>query len=271
MNNSLQVNLEALRGCLQDLEESIADLLQTTRLLPGSDLRNRLLDEVSALDSIAASMRQALDLQPKSTMPQFSTPPSKQYIDHPVHDRLYFAERRLNDLRSFSFGDLGAAAHRDRQSLVQEFFFHLCGAIDFLAQEVNSVRRLGISKENVSVASVRRKLTPNDPIRSLLLELHPSTRKRPLPTDPYSEESSHFRIMLLRNFVSHIRHNPFSFCISIGSDTSPSAHFFLDPRKHYVPQDRRTPSKREAIEEMITFLGVVRSKCDMVLKELQIL
>jgi hypothetical protein len=67
MNNSLRVSLEALRGCLNNLEEAIRQLLQLMQTLPGSDLRNRLLDEVSALDSIADSMRQALDSLPKST------------------------------------------------------------------------------------------------------------------------------------------------------------------------------------------------------------
>jgi hypothetical protein len=66
MNPRQIANLEVLRTCLLNLEESIGDLLQITRLLPGSDLRNRLLDEVSALNFIADSMRQALDSQLKS-------------------------------------------------------------------------------------------------------------------------------------------------------------------------------------------------------------
>jgi hypothetical protein len=67
MNPGELANLEVLRTCLRNLEESIADLLQITRSLPEGELRNRLLDEVSALDSIADSMRQALDSQPEST------------------------------------------------------------------------------------------------------------------------------------------------------------------------------------------------------------
>jgi hypothetical protein len=66
MSDSLPVNLEALRGCLQNLEETIRRLLELMQSLPGSDLRNRLLDEVSALDFIADSLRQALHSQSKS-------------------------------------------------------------------------------------------------------------------------------------------------------------------------------------------------------------
>jgi hypothetical protein len=76
-----------------------------------------------------------------------SLPRASYYIDHPVHDRLCFAERRLNELRVLNSGDLSGAVPRERQSLIQEFFFHLCGAIDFLAQTVNEARQLGIPED----------------------------------------------------------------------------------------------------------------------------
>jgi hypothetical protein len=192
-----------------------------------------------------------------------------KYIDHPVHDRLYFADRRLNDLRSLNNGDFGVP--RERQPLLQEFFFHLCGAIDFLAQEVNNLRKLGLKQEEVSVSKVNQKLAgvnPKDPIISVFTRLHPATRKKPLPADPYSDEGSHFRIIIFRNFVSHIRHNPLNF--RIGGPRDPSVHLFLDPRLPHVPKDQRTPSNREAFEELALFLDLVMSKCNLVLKELGI-
>jgi hypothetical protein len=67
MNDPLQVYLEALRGSLQNLEETIRRLLQLMQTLPRSNLRNQLLEEVSALDSMADTNPQALDSQPKST------------------------------------------------------------------------------------------------------------------------------------------------------------------------------------------------------------
>jgi hypothetical protein len=66
MNNSLRVSLEALRGCLNNLEEAIRQLLQVMQTLPKGESRDRLLDEISSLDSIADVMRQALDSLPES-------------------------------------------------------------------------------------------------------------------------------------------------------------------------------------------------------------
>ncbi len=118
--------------------------------------------------------------------------------DNPVEDRLLFAERRMNDLRSLNNGNLGGAVPRERQQLIQEFFFHLVGAIDFLAQEVNIARGLGLDAEDVSPSRVRQALTATDPVQELIAQLHPYTRQKPLPSNPYSEEGSHFRIMLFR-------------------------------------------------------------------------
>src|SRR5260370_815446 len=101
------------------------------------------------------------------------------YIDHPVHDRLYFAERRLNDLRALNGGDLAGAPPRQRQAVLQEFFFHLCGAIDFLAQTVNEVWALGLDADDVTVSKVCAALGKKHPQRStraVLSELHPATR-----------------------------------------------------------------------------------------------
>ncbi len=202
-----------------------------------------------------------------------ATPTVSTYINHPVHDRLYFAARRLSDLRTLNHGDLAGASHRERQPLAQEIFFHLCGAIDFLAQEVNSVRKLGLDEEDVSVSSVCQELAkkyPTDPVGPLLSQLHPTTRNKPLPTDPYSEDGSLFRVLLLRNFVSHIRHNPFNFALSL-PEGDRSAHLFLDPREPHQPKDQRTPSKREAFDELVGFLELITSKCNRILTELTVL
>lgn len=199
-----------------------------------------------------------------------------KYVDHPVHDRLHFAERRLNDLCTLNGGDFGGACHRERQPLLQEFFFHLCGAIDFLAQEVNVVLNLGLSQENVTVSEVCKTLSkrnPSHPIITFLTQLHPNT-KRPLLASPYSDEGSHYRIIVFRNFVSHIRHNPVSMNVSMnvvnGTSDPPSTNLFIDPRLPHTPQDQRTPSNRSVIDELALFLELVISKCNLVLKELGI-
>ena len=154
--------------------------------------------------------------------------------------------------------DKRGAPHRERQPLLQEFFFHLCGANDFLAQEVNDCRKLGLSDQNVNVSAVCSKLVainPKDPIRAILRQLHPTTQNKPLPTDPYSEEGSHFRILVFRNFVSHIRHSPLNINVYVASPHPSSAYFFLDPRLPHMPKDQRTPSTREALKELELFFG----------------
>jgi len=53
---------EALRNQLHKLEETIGRLIRLKNSLEKGLLRDRLLAEISALDSIADVMRQALDL-----------------------------------------------------------------------------------------------------------------------------------------------------------------------------------------------------------------
>jgi hypothetical protein len=194
------------------------------------------------------------------------------YTDHAVHDRLYFAELRLVDLHTLNGGDFGGAPARERQALLQEFFFHLCGAIDFLAQEVNIIRHLALGEDNVNVSAVCRKLTRTDPVLRLLTELHPRVRlyRDPVPPDLYSEEGAHYRITVFRNFVAHIRHNPVSINVFLGSPHASSAHLFLDPRLPHTPIETRTPSKRPVLDELDLFLALVRPKCDLALIELGI-
>jgi hypothetical protein len=91
-----------------------------------------------------------------------------------------------------------------------------------------------------------------------------------LPRDPYSEDGSHFRIMLFRHFVTHRGHNPFLFAIRPTSGVR-SAHLFLDPRAPRTPKDLRCPSKHEALNELMIFLELVSAKCNRVLTELGIL
>ncbi len=52
--------------------------------------------------------------------------------------------RRLDDLKMLNNGDLAGAKPEDRQMLVEEFFFHLVGAVEVLAQVINEKRGLGL-------------------------------------------------------------------------------------------------------------------------------
>jgi hypothetical protein len=51
-----------------------------------------------------------------------------------VRERLGFARRRKDELIVLNGGNLPSADPHHRQQLVQEFFFHLVGAIEVLAK-----------------------------------------------------------------------------------------------------------------------------------------
>ncbi len=56
-----KASLIAIRQKLRNLEEAIDSLLELALAQPEGQSRKRLINEVSALDSIAEGMRQALD------------------------------------------------------------------------------------------------------------------------------------------------------------------------------------------------------------------
>ena len=176
-------------------------------------------------------------------------------MSDPSKERLLSAARRLDDLRALNNGDLAGAPQDERQQLIQEFFFHLVGAIDFLAQHINIARELGLDAETVTVDTVCAKLGKDDEVRKLLKMLHPRTRRKNLPPDPYSEEGSHFRIVLVRHCVCHLRAQPFHFKM----DGSRKASLFLDPRRQ-----RSDVSKRAALCELQLFHGLVLEKHDQI-------
>ena len=174
-----------------------------------------------------------------------------------VRNRLLFAKRRLDELSRMGRGDFGVVPEEERQQPLQEFFFHLVGAIEFLAQTINDARQLVKDEEAVTPSRVCQKLANGDPMRTILGHLHPQTRHKPLPEDPYSEEGSHFRIILLRNRVCHHGRNPFHF--RRGSE--PPCSLFLDPRD----RQEKEGSYKPATEELTLFWQLVNDKCEQIL------
>ncbi len=170
--------------------------------------------------------------------------------------RLLFAARRLNDLRALKGGDLARVQPAERQQPLQEFFFHLVGAINLLAQHINAARKLGLGPEDVTVDAVCKKLDDDDPVRKLLEALHPRTQGKKLPADAYSEEGSHFRILLMRNHVSHQKDSPFFF----RQGSEPRSSLELDPRRPHLGG-----SNRAVLCELKLFHELVSTKCDKIL------
>ena len=173
-----------------------------------------------------------------------------------VTERLSFAEKRLNELLALNKGDFAGADTSERRQLLQEFFFHLVGATEVLAQLLNEVRGLGMVSEDVSVPVVACKLSGTDPvIKRMLSSLHQKTRRQPLPSDPYSDEGYIFRILNYRHQVTHRRRNPFLFRMP-----GRSASLYLDPR-----DPSGAPSEKSLQEEMKYMTKLIRDKCEGVM------
>lgn len=137
-----------------------------------------------------------------------------------VKNKLEFANLRFEELKYLNNGYLAGADGKKRKQLIEEFFFHLVGAIDFLAQTINILQNLSIDIEDVKVTKVveklDKKLGKNNQVSNLLNELHPKTYKQPLPSNPYSEQGCLFRIFLYRNTVTHQKDYPFGIKVIVG-------------------------------------------------------
>ncbi|GAH57600.1 unnamed protein product [marine sediment metagenome] len=178
-----------------------------------------------------------------------------------VNERLTFAKQRLEELEKINikYGDLAGAEGAYKQQLIQEFFFHIVSAIDFLAQLVNDSKNLGINIEYVTVREVCKQLPSGDKIRILLENLHPETKGKNLPQDPYSEEGSHFRIILMRNIVCHQDMVGFSILVIVPGP--PKTRLFIDPK-----YPNKGGSKKLVVDELNEFWDLVNDKCHKVLK-----
>jgi hypothetical protein len=204
-----------------------------------------------------------------------------------VHERLRFAQRRMTELLALNQGNLAGADASERQQFVQEFFFHLVGAIEVLAQLANERRNLGLDVEVASASTVIQALPQGDRLRTAVANLYVNTRPgRPVPSDPYSDEGVLYRIWNYRHQVTHRRRNPFRFNVLLsdtvfgGTAAEPafgdrlrsflglarraapdqpapvSGHFIIDPRDPGSPASVRT-----AQEEMERMRDLVETRC----------
>jgi len=197
---------------------------------------------------------------------------SKEELIKLVKNKLYFAKKRLKDLEKLNNGDLARADPWDRQQLFQEFFFHLVGTVDYLAQIINIEKELSIGVEDVGVKTVCEEIDkkyPNNPISVILQQLHPSTRSnKPLPQDPYSEEGCHFRIIQYRNIVTHNKNFPFRIKVDLQRGIR-TVHLIFYPKNPNWLLDKNDPnsnsSEKPIIDEMYCFWEFVNVKCDSII------
>lgn len=183
-----------------------------------------------------------------------------------VENRLLFAKKRLEELELLNNGDLAGANEEDRQQLIQEFFFHLVGAIYFLMPFINKSRNLGLLNDEANPGPVYSRLNNSDVIKPILNKLYPQigrgNNKIPLPQNPYSDEGCHFRILIYRHWVTHERRHPFNFIVG-GNGPRTSLH--IDLRDNQVP---RPASIKPALEELNTFWVLVNTKIHEIIQYL---
>lgn len=185
-------------------------------------------------------------------------------VPESVDQKLRFARTRLDDLKGLIEDNRLAADPDARHQLTQEFFLHVVGAIEYLAQLVNERRSLCLASEDVAVYKVVNEIEkrdPSDPLVVLLKGLSADTRKTALPADPYSEEGFVYRTINYRNGVSHRNINPFHFRLSAGPKI---AFLWLDPRDHALGQ-----STRPVDADLSSMFSVVDQRCRVVLEVLR--
>lgn len=176
-----------------------------------------------------------------------------------VCERLKSAQKRLDQLCALNHGNLPGAIPHERQQLVQEFFFHVIGAIDVLAQCVNDAQGLAIDSEEVSVTSVVKRLPAGCALSMALAPLYVRTRGAQVPSNPYTDQALLFRTYNYRHQVTHRGANPFLFRIG----ALPASSFRIDPR-----DDTRGYSAQSATEEMQRMKDLVQANCNSALCQL---
>jgi hypothetical protein len=176
-------------------------------------------------------------------------------IPDTVCQKLEFAKTRLDDLNDLIANNQLGSNPSARHQLSQEFFFHLVGSIEYLAQLVNERRSIGFDAENVAVHEVIKRLGEQDAVLPLLKNLSANTRKRPFPANPYADEGLIYRVINYRNEIVHRHTNPFHFTMS-----SNSAFFYLDPRNPSLGQ-----SAYSIDTDLSSMYSFVRDKCHSIL------
>jgi hypothetical protein len=106
-----------------------------------------------------------------------------------VLGKLSFAQKRLDEICQLVSSKTISVDANLRQQLAQEYFFHLLGAVEYLAQLINKSRNLGLDASNVAVRKVSdklRQIANQDPLVPILDSLSVNTKKEPFPADPFS-------------------------------------------------------------------------------------
>lgn len=179
-----------------------------------------------------------------------------------VAARLASAQLRLEELLALkpsagSTSGLAGADPQVRLRLAQEFFFHLIGAIEVVAQIVNERLALRMDIERTSIRGVFERMKQvgvSGPMITALAIVAQQTLGTAVPSDPYSDEALVYRALISRHHVTHRHRNPFVF----DAGDKPAARLLVDVRR---PASGNA-SEREAGAELQEMLRLVREACE---------
>jgi hypothetical protein len=178
-----------------------------------------------------------------------------------INGKLGYARRRLGDLLALNGGNFSAAPAHEKHQLVQEFFFHLLGSVEWTAQLVNQRLTLGFAVDDVTAGKVLGRLGAESAVGRALAEIYANPRREPLPADPYSPQGLLYRAYNYRHQVTHRRGNPFVY--RVGSE--PPVTLELDPRQHPA-----VFSERAMQEELSAMLNLVATGCTNVIEAIEL-
>jgi hypothetical protein len=175
-----------------------------------------------------------------------------------VWARLTSAELRAQELTRLTPSDPADERHR----LAQELFFHLGGAIEFMAQLAADRRGVG-SPESTTIANIGDQLR-GDALEPTLRALYANPRQARFPADPYDDDGYLWRIFNYRHQVTHRGANPFHFNVQLVDSLSSAAtpppphvttHLLLDPL-----DPTRGPSREPLDADLNKMLELVRRR-----------
>ena len=178
-------------------------------------------------------------------------------IPETIFEKLEYAKRRLNDLGCLIDQNLLGSKASERQQLIQEFFFHLIGAADFIAQLVNEHLELRIKPYKVNISRVVEKIhhgNSSDPLIPALKALYVNLGKDPFPDDLRSDDAYIHRAYIYRHYVTHNNREPF--------------HFVSGERTAYLDVDPNNPDKGQSEyglkEDLNSMFKIMKQRCELV-------
>jgi len=140
---------------------------------------------------------------------------------------------------------------------MQEFFFHLVGAIEIVAHLVNEQRAF-MDNSEVTVRSVCTRLEEKgDEILNALGGLCQQVKGKDVPADRYGESGLIFRAFVYRHLVSHSHMSRLVLRVGAG----PPASLLIDPRDGRNPVPVENHSMRPVREELEAMLAAVTRRC----------